>query len=67
MDKIMDMNALIRQHGDKQFKVDGKDEFGAYMVLDEYTVHLRYDDLLLTEGLTFNQIHPLITKVSCES
>ena len=62
---MVKVNQLIARHGNRQFELSGEDEFGGYMLLDEYTIHLRKDDQSLAEGLTIAEIYPLISKLTC--
>lgn len=56
----MDINALLMKHGNKTFKADKQDEYGAYMCVDEYKIHIRSDDISLAEGLPIHECRPLI-------
>lgn len=56
----MDINRLITQYGALRFIPDGKDATGSYMLVEEYKVHVRQDDLAIVFGLPMSDIHPLI-------
>jgi hypothetical protein len=60
----MEMNELLERYGDVRFEPAGKDEITSYMVVETCQVHVRSDDVALAKGMTFNQIHPLINKLS---
>jgi hypothetical protein len=60
----MDFNGLITKYGELRFVPDGKDESGAFMLIDEYKIHVRQDDLAIVLGLPFSEIHPLIDSYS---
>ena len=61
----MEINQLLSKYGQKQFELSGEDEFGCYMLLEEYTIHLRKDDQSLAEGLSIAELYPLISKLTC--
>lgn len=56
----MDINAILLEHGNKPFKVDAEDEFGFFMYVDDYKIHIRKDDALLVKGMLMSEFHPLI-------
>jgi hypothetical protein len=56
----MDINALLLLHGNKTFKIDAEDEFGVFMFIDGYKLHLRQDDVCLATGMQLSEFHPLI-------
>jgi hypothetical protein len=58
------VNQLIVRHGGKQFELSGEDEFGCFMLLEEYTIYLRKDDQSLAEGLSIAELYPLISKLT---
>lgn len=60
----MDFNGLITKYGEIRFAPDGKDETGAYMLINEYKIQVRQDDLAIVLGLPVNEIHPLIDSYS---
>ena len=60
----MDFNGLINKYGSLRFAPDGKDETGAFMLIDEYKIHIRQDDLAIVLGLPVSEIHPLIDSYS---
>ena len=59
----MDAEGLMAQFANTLFKPNGKDDTGAYMVIGEYLVHVRTDDLLITQGMALKDIWPLVDKV----
>lgn len=59
----MDLNKLISQYGERLFKLDGENDFGSFMRLENYTVYLRKDDVMVAQGLTVEEFHPLINKL----
>ena len=60
----MDFNRLIAKYGEVRFSPDGKDDTGAFMLIDEYKIHVRQDDLAIVLGLSVSEIHPLIDSYS---
>jgi hypothetical protein len=60
----MEMIELLKRYGDVRFEPAGKDEITSYMVVETCKVHVRIDDVSLAKGMTFSQIHPLISKLS---
>lgn len=60
----MEINELLQRYGDVRFEAVGKDEITSYMIVETCKVHVRSDDVVLANGKTFNQIHPLINKLS---
>jgi len=60
----MDFNGLITKYGELRFAPDGKDDTGAFMLIDDYKIHVRQDDLSIVLGLPVSEIHPLIDSYS---
>lgn len=56
----MDYNGLVLKYGALPFYPDEKDDSGAYMLLDEYKIHVRRDDVSIVIGLPVKEILPLI-------
>lgn len=56
----MDITTLLNKHGNKTFKVDAKDEFGVFMLVEGFKIHIRQDDVSLVIGLPISEFHPLI-------
>jgi hypothetical protein len=60
---MMKLQKLLKQHGHKVFKLDGEDKFGAFMLLDKYSVYLTKDDAILAQDLSLDEFYPLIRKL----
>ena len=58
------MKDLLVRYGDVKFEPAGEDEITSYMVVETCKVHVRNDDVAWAKGMTFRQIHPLISKLS---
>ena len=59
----MDTEGLMAQHANTEFRPNGKDETGAYMIMGDYIVHVRSDDILITQGQALKDIWPLVDRV----
>ncbi len=58
----MDANGLLKKHSETQFEPCGKDDYGAYMIIEDYVIHVRSDDLPITQGQALSEIWPLVNK-----
>ena len=56
----MDMSQMLHMHGEKRFVCDGLDKHRAYMVIDGTAVYIQASDMELAEGLSLNDLQPLI-------
>lgn len=59
----MDAFGLLEKHAETQFQPVGKDETGAYMIIEDYVIHVRSADVLITEGQALKDIWPFVDKV----
>ena len=59
----MDTEGLMAEYANTQFQPSGKDDTGAYMIMGDYIVHVRNDDLLITQGQPLKDIWPLVDRV----
>ena len=59
----MDINRLVTQYSTLRFVPDGKDATGAFMLIDDYKIHVRQDDVAIAVGLPMSDVHPLIDRL----
>ena len=60
----MDTQGLLKKHADTVFQPQGKDETGAFMIVDDVLIHVRNADLLISQGQALKEIWPLVDKIS---
>ena len=61
--KAMDTQGLLEKHADTEFQPIGKDDTGAFMILDDKLIHIRNADVLMSEGQTLREIWPFVDAV----
>lgn len=60
----MDNNSLILKYGRVPFMPAGTDELGTYMLIDDYKIYVRRDDLSFVVGVPVDEMYPLISRLS---
>ncbi|MBU3004037.1 hypothetical protein [Paraglaciecola arctica] len=56
----MNISSILVKHGNELFKVDAKDEFGVFMHVDGFKIHVRQYDVNLVTGMPLRECYPLI-------
>lgn len=59
----MDNNGLLKRFASTPFTPCGQDEYGVYMIIEDLIVHVRKDDLHITEHQKLIDIWPMVFKV----
>lgn len=62
----MDIQQLIRKHGNVPFTQDGQDEYSVYMCVDDHRMHISKADYSIAEGEALSDILPLIHRLSSD-
>ena len=63
MGMVMQVDGFIQKYADVIFKPTGSDEFGVFMNIEGSMIHVRQDDVSLTEGMAIKEIWPLVDKL----
>ena len=59
----MDTQGLLEKHAETRFRPVGKDDTGAFMVIEDLLIHVPRSDILMAEGQALKEIWPFVDKV----
>lgn len=58
----MNVEQLLKKHGNKRFITEGLNHREAYMVIEDTILYIQADDMEMAEGLPLHLMQPLIKR-----